>query len=126
MAPRCSLDVSGELNVHGEICFSLSNGILDAEESLRRKLGWKFKILLGLPSRSTGCVYANFGLTVVVVYFAPSFWISFGSRGNNLEFFLFYFLFNRIFKKGLLHKQFRKVEVEVERMKSTIEGYSDN
>lgn len=123
MAPRCSLDVSGELNVHGEICFSLSNGILDAEESLRRKLGWKFKILLGLPSRSTGCVYANFGLTVVI-YFAPSFWISFGSRGNNLEFFLFYFLFNRIFKKrvGLLHKQFRKVE----RMKLTIEEYSDN
>lgn len=118
MAPRCSLDVSGELNVHGEICFSLSNGILDAEESLRRKLGWKFKILLGLPSRSTGCVYANFGLTVVI-YFGPSFWISFGSRGNNLEFFLFYFLFNRIFKKGLLHKQFRKVEVEVERMKLT-------
>lgn len=75
--------------------------------------------------RSTGCVYANFGLTVVVVYFASSFWISFGSRGNNLEFFLFYFLFNRIFKKGLLQK-FRKVEVEVERMKSTIEGYSDN
>lgn len=123
MAPRCSLDVSGELNVHGEICFSLSNGILDAEESLRRKLGWKFKILLGLPSRSTGCVYANFGLTVVI-YFGPSFWISFGSRGNNLEFFLFYFLFNRIFKKGvgLLHKQFRKVE----RMKLTIEEYSDN
>lgn len=120
MAPRCSLDVSGELNVHGEICFSLSNGILDAEESLRRKLGWKFKILLGLPSRSTGCVYANFGLTVVI-YFGPSFWISFGCRGNNLEFFLFYFIFNRIFKKGvgLLHKQFRKVEVEVERMKST-------
>lgn len=117
MAPRCSLDVSGELNVHGEICFSLSNGILDAEESLRRKLGWKFKILLGLPSRSTGCVYANFGLTVVI-YFGPSFWISFGSRGNNLEFFLFYFLFNRIFKKGLLQK-FRKVEVEVERMKLT-------
>lgn len=117
MAPRCSLDVSGELNVHGEICFSLSNGILDAEESLRRKLGWKFKILLGLPSRSTGCVYANFGLTVVI-YFAPSFWISFGCRGNNLEFFLFYFLFNRIFKKGLLQK-FRKVEVEVERMKLT-------
>lgn len=125
MAPRCSFDVSGELNVHGEICFSLSNRILDAEESLRRKLGWKFKILLGLPSRSTGCVYANFGLTVVVVYFASSFWISFGSRGNNLEFFLFYFLFNRIFKKGLLQK-FRKVEVEVERIKSTIEGYSDN
>lgn len=116
MAPRCSLDVSGELNVHGEICFSLSNGILDAEESLRRKLGWKFKILLGLPSRSTGCVYANFGLTVVI-YFGPSFCISFGSRGNNLEFFLFYFIFNRIFKKGvgLLHKQFRKVE----RMKLT-------
>lgn len=123
MAPRCSLDVSGELNVHGEICFSLSNGILDAEESLRRKLGWKFKILLGLPSRSTGCVYANFGLTVVI-YFGPSFWISFGCRGNNLEFFLFYFIFNRIFKKGvgLLHKQFRKVE----RMKLTIEEYSDN
>lgn len=43
-----ALDVSGELTFPSEICFSLSNGILDAEESLAKKLGWKFKIFLGL------------------------------------------------------------------------------
>lgn len=49
MSGSALMDVSGELNVHGEICFSLSNGILKAEEeSLPGKLGWKFKIFLGL------------------------------------------------------------------------------
>lgn len=78
------------------------------------------------PSRFT---FSKYGLCICEFWInrrRDILWISFGSRGNNLEFFLFYFLFNRIFKKGLLHKQFRKVEVEVERMKSTIEGYSDN